>query len=818
MSDEYQPLEVESAAQDYWTENHSFDTKEDLNHEKFYCVSMLPYPSGDLHMGHVRNYTIGDVISRYQIMNGKNVMQPMGWDAFGLPAENAAIQRELPPAEWTRKNINKMRKQFQQLGYAFDWKREFATCDPSYYHWEQWLFVQLYKKGLVYKKKSVVNWDPVDQTVLANEQVIDGKGWRSGAPVERREILQWFFKITHYAEELLNDLDKLSEWPEQVRQMQRNWIGRSEGIEIHFDLSRGKDFLTVFTTRVDTLMGVTYLAIAPEHPVAKKAAKKNEALDKFIKQCKKSTVAEADISTQEKLGINTGLTAIHPVTQKKLPLWVTNFVLMEYGSGAVMAVPAHDERDHEFALKYDLSIVPVLEAPKDWDYNEAAYNEHSKLINSGEYDGLTTKKAIKAIGNYLEEHKHGKFTVHYRLRDWGISRQRYWGTPIPIIYCKSCGDLPVSEEDLPVVLPEDLIPDGHASPLASSPSFYKTKCPKCGKAAKRETDTMDTFVESSWYYTRYSCYDQNNAMLDDRAKYWTPVDQYVGGVEHAVMHLLYARFMHKVLRDEGLLNSDEPFLRLLTQGMVLKNNVKMSKSKGNVVPPLPLIKKYGADTVRLFIIFASPPEQTLEWSDTGVDGAHRFLKKLWTFSLQNEKEINVLNEKDTEPCRYLEEAGPQKMHQNMHQILKQAKQDMQRLQLNTVMSAGMKLLNLLMQKKPEEDIEWQLLHEGLSALLRLLAPITPHITHALWIRLGYGDDILKACWPRVNVKALQTSTVELIVQVNGKLRAKVTVPTNSDEETIKNVVLNNNKIQSHLGDKTVKKMIIVPERLVNIVV
>ena len=524
----------------------------------------------------------------------------------------------------------------------------------------------------------MVNWDPVDQTVLANEQVVDGKGWRSGAPVERREIPQWFFKITHYAEELLNDLDKLTEWPEQVRQMQRNWIGRSEGIEIHFDLSRGKDFLTVFTTRVDTLMGVTYLAIAPEHPVAKKAAEKNEALAKFIKQCKKSTVAEADIATQEKLGINTSLTATHPVTQEKLPIWVTNFVLMEYGSGAVMAVPAHDERDHEFALKYDLPIAPVLVAPKDWDYNEAAYNEHSKLINSGEYDGLTTKKAIKAIGDYLEEHKHGKTTVHYRLRDWGISRQRYWGTPIPIIYCKSCGDLPVPEEDLPVVLPEDLIPDGHASPLASSPSFYKTKCPKCGKAAKRETDTMDTFVESSWYYTRYSCYDQNNAMLDDRAKYWTPVDQYIGGVEHAVMHLLYARFMHKVLRDEGLLNSDEPFLRLLTQGMVLKDNVKMSKSRGNVVPPLPLIKKYGADTVRLFIIFASPPEQTLEWSDSGVDGAHRFLKKLWAFSLKNEKEIKALNEKGTEPCRCLEEAGPQKMHQNMHQILKQAEQDMQR--------------------------------------------------------------------------------------------------------------------------------------------
>lgn len=818
MSEEYQPLEIEAAVQEFWADNKRFEAKEDLNREKFYCLSMLPYPSGELHMGHVRNYTIGDVIARFQMMNGKNVMQPMGWDAFGLPAENAAIERKLPPAVWTRKNIIKMRKQFQQLGYAIDWKREFATCDPTYYHWEQWLFIQLYKKDRVYKKNAVVNWDPVDQTVLANEQVIDGKGWRSGAPIERREIPQWFFKITDYAEELLEGLEKLVDWPEQVRHMQRNWIGRSEGVEIRFNLSRGKEFLTVFTTRADTLMGVSYLGIAPEHPIAQKAAEKNSDIAKFIKQCKHSSVAEADITLQEKLGMDTGLTVIHPVTQKKLPIWITNFVLMEYGSGAVMAVPAHDERDHAFALKYNLPIVPVLEAPKNWNYQESAYNEYSKLIHSGEFDGLTSKKAIKAITHFLEANGHGKSTIHYRLRDWGISRQRYWGTPIPIIYCKACGDVPVPEKDLPVMLPEDLIPDGHGSPLASSPEFYKTKCPHCGKAAKRETDTMDTFVESSWYYARYCCYDQNSVMLDDRAKYWTPVDQYIGGVEHAVMHLLYARFMHKVLRDENLLNSNEPFVRLLTQGMVLKDSVKMSKSKGNVVTPQPLIKKFGADTVRLFTIFASPPEQTLEWSDSGVEGAHRFLKKLWAFAMKVKEKIQKLNEEGIEPCRCLEEVSLQEKHQTLHKIIQQAEQDMQRTQLNTVVSAGMKLLNLITKNEPESEIEWQLMHESLSALLRLLAPITPHITQTLWKKLGFGEDILDVCYPKVNVKALQISTMELIVQVNGKRRAKITVPTDSNEETIKNTVLNNESIQHHLGDKAIKKTIIVPGRLVNVVV
>ena len=822
MKDEYQPAEIEAEAQSYWTEQRSFEVKEDLNREKFYCLSMLPYPSGELHMGHVRNYTIGDVISRYQHMNGKNVLQPMGWDAFGLPAENAAIERKLPPAEWTHKNIKKMKKQLQQLGYAFDWKREFATCDPSYYRWEQWLFIQLYKKGLVYRKNALVNWDPVDQTVLANEQVVDGKGWRSGAPVERREIPQWFFKITDYAEELLSNLDKMTEWPEQVCHMQRNWIGRSEGIEITFDVARPKSKITIFTTRADTLMGVTYIAIAPEHPIAQKVAEKNEDIAKFIKKCKRSSIAEADIATQEKLGINTGLKATHPVTEEKLPIWITNFVLMEYGSGAVMSVPAHDERDFEFAQKYDLPIQQVIEPPKSekWDFNKAAYTEDGTLIHSGKFDGLKSQKAIKQIGEYLTKNKHGEFTVNYRLRDWGISRQRYWGTPIPIIYCKDCGDQPVPEEALPVVLPEDLIPDGHGSPLKSTPDFYKTKCPKCNKAAKRETDTMDTFVESSWYYARYACYDQDNAMLDDRAKYWTPVDQYVGGVEHAVMHLLYARFMHKTLRDLNLLNSDEPFTRLLTQGMVLKDGTKMSKSKGNIVPPQPLIKKYGSDTVRLFAIFAAPPEQTLEWSDSGVEGAYRFLNKLWAFCYKIKTQVQKLNEQPPETCRDLEDPALQHIHQSIHQILKQANQDMERIQLNTVVSAGMKLLNLFskIDLNSDNQIHWLLVHEGISVLLRLLSPITPHITHYLWRELNFGKDILLAPWPKVNSRALKTSSVELVVQINGKLRAKITVPVDTNNDDLQTIALKDTKIRTHVGDKNIKKVIVIPNRLVNIVI
>lgn len=821
MKNSYNPAEVEKSAQTFWLETNQFEVKEDLSKEKFYCLSMLPYPSGDLHMGHVRNYTIGDVICRYQHMKGKNVLQPMGWDAFGLPAENAAIRRKLPPAEWAKKNIKKMRNQLHQLGYAIDWKREISTCDPKYYRWEQWLFLQLYKKKLVYKKNAIVNWDPVDKTVLANEQVIDGKGWRSGATVERREIPQWFFKLTNYAEELLSGLDKLTGWPDQVRSMQRNWIGRSEGMTVKFPLHRRKKHIDIFTTRLDTIMGVTYLALAPEHPIAIEQAEKNKKIEKFLKKCTKIKVAEAEIAMQKKDGVYLGIDAIHPITEERIPVWVTNFILVEYATGAVMAVPAHDQRDLEFAQQFNLPIkqviIPVQSQP--WDFSQAAYTEYGTLINSGKkFDGLTSQQAIDTIAEILLKKELGKKTINYRLRDWGISRQRYWGTPIPIIICQKCGDVPVPEEDLPVILPENLIPTGQSSPLKTDPAFYKTKCPICGKAAKRETDTMDTFVESSWYYARYCCYDQEKIMLDDRAKYWTPVDQYIGGIEHAVMHLLYARFMHKVLRDFGLLNGDEPFNHLLTQGMVLKDGAKMSKSRGNIIAPQGLIKKYGADTVRLFMIFASPPEQSLEWSESGVEGAFRFLNKLWKFSYEIYNDIKSLTQKQIEPLTEITEPKLQNIYKDIHMLLKQADQDIQRLQFNTVVSTCMKLLNLLMKIEARSEIELRLIHEGLSILLRLLAPITPHISHQLWCDFGFGKNILDASWPKVNPQALQTTSIELVIQVNGKLRSKIIVPTDATESEIQKMVLEEKKIKTYIGDNPVKKIIVIPNRLVNIVI
>lgn len=820
MQNTYDPSAVEQSAQEFWSSNHSFEVREDLSQEKYYCLSMLPYPSGELHMGHVRNYSIGDVITRYQIMKGKNVLQPMGWDAFGLPAENAAIARNIPPNEWTQKNIKKMRKLLEQLGFAYDWKRELATCDPSYYRWEQWLFLQMYKKGLAYKKDSVVNWDPVDKTVLANEQVVDGKGWRSGAVVERREISQWFFKITAYADELLEGLDKLSAWPEQVRMMQRNWIGRSEGITVKFAIYRRKSHLEIFTTRPDTLMGVTYLAIAAEHPLAHERAKKDPAIAKFIKKCKKTQVAEAAIATQEKEGVFTGHYAIHPITQERLPIWITNFVLMDYASGAIMAVPAHDQRDFEFAQKYKLPITPVIQPPKesDWDFNAKAYTDEGILIHSGEFDGLNSEHAKKTIAEYLIKKHLAQLATNYRLRDWGISRQRYWGTPIPLINCPKCGIVPVPEKDLPVILPVELIPDGHASPLQSDANFYKVKCPTCGKAAKRETDTMDTFVESSWYYARYCSYDQDRAMLDDRAKYWTPVDQYIGGIEHAVLHLLYARFIHKVLRDFGLLKNDEPFTRLLTQGMVLKDGAKMSKSKGNVVVPLPLIKKYGADTVRLFTIFASPPEQSLEWSDSGVEGAYRFLNKLWIFAHEIKESMLAINQKKSDTAIDLDDPNIQTTRKEIHALLQQADYDIERLQFNTVVSAAMKLLQILTKIERNTPLELQLIHEGLSILLRLLSPITPHITHQLWQDLGYSKNILDASWPKVNMRVLETAAIEILIQVNGKLRGKISVKPDDSEEDIKTKALQEEHVKRLVEDKTIKKIIVVPKRLINIVV
>ncbi len=809
---------IEQRAQTYWNENQCFAAKEDLSREKFYCLSMLPYPSGELHMGHVRNYTIGDVIARYQKARGRNVLQPMGWDAFGLPAENAAIQRQLSPSEWTEKNIKRMRKQLQQLGLGIDWQREIATCHPNYYRWEQWLFLKLYEKGLAYKKDSWVNWDPVDQTVLANEQVVNGKGWRSGVAVERRQISQWFLKITHYAEELLKGLDKLEGWPEQVKTMQRNWIGRSEGLEIQFPIHNRKTAITVYTTRPDTLMGVTCIIISPDHTLAKKLAEKNKEVAKFIKTCSKGQVAEAEMATQEKLGVFSGQYVKNPHADEKLPLWIANFVLMEYGTGAIMAVPAHDARDHEFALKYNLPIKPVITSgnKKSWDYTAQAYTESGKLINSGEFNDLTTKQASEKITAVLIKKNLASKKINYRLRDWGISRQRYWGAPIPLIYCKKCGVLPVPEENLPVILPIDLIPDGQGSPLAKSPSFYKTKCPKCGDNAKRETDTMDTFVESSWYYARYCSFDQDKAMLDDRARYWTPVDQYIGGIEHAVMHLLYARFMHKILRDAGLLNSDEPFTKLLTQGMVLKDGAKMSKSKGNTVSPQAIIKEYGADTARLFSMFAAPPEQSLEWSDSGVEGAFRFLKKLWQFCQDNNETIK--RGKDLQTKRLELNSGQQAVLREVHTLLKQANFDMERQQYNTVVSSAMKILNSLIKAPNKTDDDASILSESLRILLQLLAPITPHICHVLWQELGYGDNILEANWPKHNPKALQADEIELIVQVNGKVRGKINVSSGAENATIETAALKNENVQRFIDGKAIKKMIVVPNKLVSIVI
>lgn len=838
MEEQYQPQEIEATVQQYWQLKKTFQALEDVNKVKFYCLSMMPYPSGSLHMGHARNYTIGDVIARYQYMQNKNVLQPMCWDGFGLPAENAAIKHNILPATWTKQNIENMRAQMKQLGLAYDWSREVATCDPKYYRWEQWFFIHLYQQGLVYKKSSEVNWDPVDQTVLANEQVIDGRGWRSGALVERREIPQWYLKITDYAEELLNDLDKLEGWPEQVKTMQRNWIGRSEGVEIKFKVFEHADELTVYTTRPDTLFGVTYLAIASQHPLAKECAFNNPQLEKFFEECRTIKVAEANIATLEKQGMPLGLFAIHPITGEKLPIWVANFVLMEYGSGALMAVPAHDQRDFEFAIKYHLPIKPVILPPSheekevkadncNWDFGKAAFIEPGILIDSAEFTGLTSAQAFDAIIADLETRKVGERKVHYRLRDWSISRQRYWGAPIPIIYCDHCGIQTVAENDLPVVLPEDVKFIGVTSPLKTMPEFYQTTCPACGGPARRETDTFDTFVESSWYYARLACKRQNKAMLDGRANYWVPVDQYIGGIEHAVLHLLYARFFHKLMRDHGLVNSDEPFTKLLTQGMVLNKGVKMSKSKGNTVDQTALIARYGADTVRLFLMFASPPDQNLEWSDTGVEGAFRFLKRLWAFGYENQTIIREYNQLPHTNNLFnranLETADPEQLEvfRNVYQILDQAKYDYERLQFNTVVSSCMKILNLLTKVNPatsmKHDIKDLIIFKGFSILLRLLAPITPHITQYLWQELQFKGLVLHANWPKSSPIVFTVESMELVVQVNGKLRSKIRVPTGASREEIETAAAQDSKIKNSLNGKIIKKIIIVPNKLVNLV-
>jgi leucyl-tRNA synthetase len=816
MDNDYQPGQIESAVQTKWEDDKAFQVNEDPNKEKFYCLSMFPYPSGKLHMGHVRNYTIGDVISRYQRMLGKNVLQPMGWDAFGLPAEGAAIKNNVPPAKWTYENIDYMRGQLKRLGFAYDWDRELATCSPDYYRWEQWFFTQLYEKGLVYKKTSVVNWDPIDQTVLANEQVIDGKGWRSGATVEKREIPQWFLKITDYADELLDDMEKLPGWPDAVKTMQANWIGRSEGLEVDFKVDGSDETLRIYTTRPDTIMGVSYMAVAAEHPLAKAAAENDAGLSAFIEECKSGGTSEVEIETMEKKGLPLNIHLRHPVSDELIPLWVSNFVLMGYGTGAVMAVPGHDQRDWEFAHKYKLPIKQVI-VPADnseHDLTESAFTEKGILNNSAQFDGLTSAEAFNAIADFFEKNGCGNRKVNYRLRDWGISRQRYWGCPIPIINKKDGEALAVPADQLPVVLPEDIEFEGISSPIKSMPEFINVDAPDGSGPAERETDTFDTFFESSWYFARYCCPDNDQAMLDERADYWLPVDQYIGGIEHAILHLLYARFFHKLMRDLGLLKSDEPFANLLTQGMVLKDGAKMSKSKGNTVDPQALIDQYGADTVRLFIMFASPPEQSLEWSDAGVEGAYRFLKRLWKLASTH------INEGSTPVLDKDAMTGAQReLRRKIHMTIDKVNDDFsRRYTFNTAIAAVMEMCNALSRAELIDNNDHAIMREGVETAVLLLSPIVPHMTDTLWIALGHTEPLIDATWPKSDPEALEQSEVELVIQVNGKLRSKITVAKTAEQKQIEDLALADEKIQQHIEGKTVRKTIVIPGRLVNIVV
>lgn len=819
MDQQYNPKQVEQLAQDYWNTKQTFKADDNSSKPKFYCLSMFPYPSGNIHVGHARNYTIGDVIARHQRMLGKNVLQPIGWDAFGLPAENAAMKHNVPPALWTKKNIAHMKFQLQQMGFGYDWSREIATCDPEYYRWEQWLFTKLFEKGLVYKKNSIVNWDPVDQTVLANEQVINGRGWRSDALVERKEIPQWFLKITEYADELLTSLDDLPGWPEQVKTMQRNWIGKSVGGNVTFKLADSDETFTVYTTRPDTLCGVTYVALAAEHPLSALAAKNNLKLQQFIHECQRGSTAEADMATMEKLGMDTGLKAINPINGEIIPIWIANYVLAEYGGGALMAVPAHDLRDWEFAKKYNIAIKQVV-APTDGtkiDVQQAAFIDKGVLVNSEKFDGLDFGAAFSAIINELQKLKAGEAQVNFRLRDWGVSRQRYWGAPIPIIYCADCGAVPVPEQDLPVLLPDNVTITGSGSPLSKMPEFYEVNCPKCHKPARRETDTFDTFFESSWYYARFACPDQDKVMLDERANYWAPVDQYIGGIEHAILHLLYARFFHKVMRDLGLVNSDEPFKNLLTQGMVLKDGSKMSKSKGNTVDPQQLIEKYGADTVRLFIMFTAPPEQSLEWSDAGVEGAYKFLKRFWTIVQQHVAQgtVQLTQEYSTQAFNQAQKDLRQKLHAT---ILKVTDDLERRFTFNTAIAANMELLNYLNTFSGKDPIDQQVRQEVLNSVVLMLAPIVPHITHELWQALGNKTAAVEQPWPQVDQNALTKDTINLVVQINGKLRANIVASIDANKSDLEAMALQHENVQKHIAGKTIKKVIIVPKKLINIVV
>jgi leucyl-tRNA synthetase len=863
---QYNPQAVEKTAQRHWNDTQIFAAKQDDNREKFYCLSMFPYPSGRLHMGHVRNYTIGDVVSRFHRMQGKNVLQPMGWDAFGLPAENAAINNKSAPAKWTYENISYMKTQLNALGFGYDWSRELATCKQDYYRWEQWFFTRLFDKGLVYKKNATVNWDPIDQTVLANEQVIDGRGWRSGALVEQKEIPQWFIKITSYAEQLLADLDKLSDWPQQVVTAQRNWIGRSEGVDVAFDLSTetaGISKIEVYTTRPDTLYGASYLAVAAQHPLALEVAKENAEMSTFIDECKNTKTTEADMATMEKRGISTGLNAVHPLTGEKIPIWIANFVLMSYGSGAVMSVPAHDQRDWEFATKYQLPILQVVEfTPNDKetaDINKAAYTEKHTLINSAEYSGLSFQEGFDAIADKLASLGKGKKTINYRLRDWGVSRQRYWGAPIPVVTNDKGESFAVNPEDLPVVLPEDVVMDGVNSPIKADPEWAKAT--HNGQPVTRETDTFDTFMESSWYYARYAS-APSDAMLEPKeANYWLPVDQYIGGIEHAILHLLYARFFHKLLRDEGLVNSDEPFKKLLCQGMVLADAfftkdekgkeiwhaptkvtvekdvkgriakatladgtevqhagmIKMGKSKNNGIDPQAVIDIYGADTVRLFTMFAAPPEQTLEWIDSGVEGSNRFLKRFWRLANEHSQLCNSKSGVPTLDPLALNKSQ-KALRREIHQTIEKVTDDLGRRQtFNTAVAKIMELLNSLQKAEMNDEHDIALLHEGLMAMVQLLNPITPHICEALWELLGGKGELQTSAWPLVDSSALIEDEKLIVVQVNGKVRAKMTVSADISSEQAQQEALTQENVQPFIEGKKVRKVIYIAGKLVNIV-
>ena len=861
LKERYEPAQIEPAVQQAWRERKVFEAVEDEAREKFYCLSMFPYPSGRLHMGHVRNYTIGDVISRYQRMQGKNVLQPMGWDAFGLPAENAAIENDVPPAEWTRSNIAYMRGQLERLGFAYDWKRELATCDPDYYRWEQWFFTRLYEKGLVYRDTAVVNWDPVDQTVLANEQVIDGCGWRSGAPVERREIPQWFLRITAYADELLEELDRLEGWPEAVKTMQRNWIGRSEGLLIGFPLSDGSGDLKVFTTRPDTLLGATYMAVAPEHPLVTAAVANNAALKPFLASCKQQSTSEAVLEKMEKRGEPLGITVDHPITGEPLPVWVANFVLMGYGTGAVMSVPAHDQRDWEFARAHGLPIRQVIK-PSDGsaaDIDKCAFTDYGVLCNSGEYDGLDFKAAFDAINDALAANNHAERRIQYRLRDWLVSRQRYWGCPIPVVYTDDGQVVPEIDERLPVKLPEDIAWKGVVSPLRSMTEFTEATLPTGGGSARRETDTFDTFFESSWYFSRFCCKDNEIAMVDQRVDYWMPVDIYIGGIEHAVLHLLYARFFHKAMRDVGLVASDEPFTRLLTQGMVCKETYyrdaavgrrayfnpdeveverdtkgraltaklisdgdavtigpveKMSKSKNNGVDPQALIDRYGADTVRLYTMFASPPDQTLEWSDNAVEGAYRFLKSVWRLV---RKHITEDVSEALGPAALPDDLKTLRRH--IHETIAKVTDDIsRRYKFNTAIAAVMELVNHLARVEDRSRAANAVRQEGLDAVVLLLAPIVPHVCSVLWQALGHGDDLMSARWPKADENALIRDEIEIVVQVNGKKRAIVQITADADKSACEAAAMADINVKRFTSEKTIRKIVVVPGKLVNVVV